>query len=218
MRITVTGRQFQWEFDYPEANVRVSDGSLRIPVGRPLVFDVTSEDVIHSFWVPDLYGKIDANPGRVNHIWFQAREPGMYRGVCAELCGGGHANMLFQVEAMPEPAFQQWLQDARSGMTRGAPGGGDVVAQGGAAIQRAGCGSCHTIPGIQGASGTIGPNLGGIASRRTIAGGAVPNNGPDDLKKWILDPPSLKPGTAMPNLHLSEEQATAIAAFLQTSR
>ena len=218
MRITVTGRQFQWTFGYPDANVEVRDGSLRLPIGRPLVFDVTSEDVIHSFWVPDLYGKIDANPGRVNHIWFQARDPGTYRGVCAELCGGGHANMLFQVEVMTEAEFQQWLQDARAGRVSAAPGGGDPLTAGRAAIQQAGCGSCHTIPGIQGANGTIGPNLSGVASRRTIAGGAVPNNGPDDLKKWILDPPSLKPGTAMPNLRLSDEQATAIVAFLESLR
>jgi cytochrome c oxidase subunit 2 len=220
MRVTVTGRQFQWEFGYPDASVRVNDGSLRIPVGRPLVMEVTSEDVIHSFWVPDLYGKIDANPGRTNRIWFQARNEGVFRGVCAELCGSAHANMLFDVEAMPESQFQQWLQDARAGNVRSRrpTAGGDLAAQGRAVIQQFGCGSCHTIPGIQGATATIGPSLAGVAGRRTIAGGAVPNNGPDDLKGWILDPPAVKPGTGMPKLNLTDEQAAAAAAYLSTLR
>jgi cytochrome c oxidase subunit 2 len=111
MHIAVTGRQFEWQFDYPGTNMS-STNELVIPVGRPVVMDVTSEDVIHSFWVPDLYGKIDANPGRTNHIWFQARNPGTYRGVCAELCGDAHALMLFRVEVLPEAEFQQWLQGA----------------------------------------------------------------------------------------------------------
>jgi cytochrome c oxidase subunit 2 len=113
LRITVTGRQFQWEFGYPDAGARSID-DLRVPVGRPVVMEVTSQDIIHSFWVPDLYGKIDANPGRTNRIWFQARNPGTYRGVCAELCGNAHSQMLFRVEAMPEADFDQWLQTARA--------------------------------------------------------------------------------------------------------
>ena len=109
MRISVTGRQFEWQFDYAGSS-RSLTNELLVPVGRPVVMEVTSEDVIHSFWVPDLYGKIDANPGRVNRIWFQATTPGTYRGVCAELCGDAHAQMLFRVEAMPDAEFQQWLQ------------------------------------------------------------------------------------------------------------
>ena len=96
-----------------------------------------------------------------------------------------------------------------------ATGGGDP-AQGAALIQQKGCGGCHTIPGIPGANGTVGPNLAGMASRPRIAGGAVPNNGPDDLKRWIMNPPALKPGTIMPNLGLTDEQATHIVAYLET--
>ncbi len=95
LRIAVTGRQFQWEFGYGDTGVK-STNTLHIPTNRPLIFEVTSADVIHSFWVPDMYGKIDANPGRVNRISFSARQPGTYRGVCAELCGAGHAGMLFR--------------------------------------------------------------------------------------------------------------------------
>jgi cytochrome c1 len=92
------------------------------------------------------------------------------------------------------------------------------VAAGATLVQQKGCGACHAIPGIPGATGAIGPNLAGVASRTTIAGGAVPNNGPDDLKRWILDPPAVKPGTAMPNLGLTDDEATKIVAFLETLR
>src|SRR5712691_1755681 len=116
LHISVTGRQFQWEFGYGNSGVKSND--LHIPVGTPLVFDVTSMDVIHSFWVPDLYGKIDANPGRVNRITFKAKQAGEYRGVCAELCGAGHGGMLFRVTAVTQTEFQQWLQTQQTG---GAP-------------------------------------------------------------------------------------------------
>jgi len=219
LRIAVTGRQFQWEFAYGDTGVK-STNTLRIPTGRPLIFDVTSADVIHSFWVPELAGKIDANPGRVNHISFSARQPGEFRGVCAELCGAGHAGMLFRVEAVAPDEWQQWIDQQQGGGPAPPPGAGGAgaVDQGRALIAQRGCGGCHTIPGVQGATGVIGPNLAGVATRNPIAGGAVPNTGPDDLKKWITNPPALKPGTAMPNLGLSDADATAIVAFLETLR
>ena len=114
LHISVTGRQFQWEFGYGNSGVQTTN-DLHIPVGTPLIFDVTSVDVIHSFWVPDLYGKIDANPGRVNRITFKARQPGTYRGVCAELCGAGHSGMQFRVEAVSQSDFQTWLQQQQAG-------------------------------------------------------------------------------------------------------
>jgi len=218
LRIAVTGRQFQWEFQYGDSGVK-STNELRIPVGRPLIFEVTSMDVIHSFWVPDLYGKIDANPGRVNRISFEARKPGSYRGVCAELCGAGHAGMLFRVEALSSNDYQQWIQQQQSGgPAPGAPAGGGAADADAdkALVGQKGCGGCHTIPGVAGATGTVGPNLAGVAARNRIAGGAVANNGPDDLKKWILDPPASKPGTLMPKLGLTDDEATRIAAFLET--
>jgi cytochrome c oxidase subunit 2 len=244
LRISVTGRQFQWEFAYGSSGVKSTD-TLHLPVGQQLIFDVTSMDVIHSFWVPDLYGKIDANPGRVNHITFKAKQPGEYRGVCAELCGAGHSGMLFRVQVVPQSDFQQWLQEQQSGGAPKpaapaptlSPGGAPppqppvgvpkppapapaadaaTIEAGKALVTQKGCGACHMIPGIPGAAGTIGPNLAGVASRTRIAGGAVPNNGPDDLKKWIMNPPALKPGTLMPNLSLTDDEATKIVAFLET--
>jgi cytochrome c oxidase subunit 2 len=219
LRISVTGRQFQWEFGYGTSGVKTTN-ELHIPIGQSLIFDVTSMDVIHSFWVPDLYGKIDANPGRVNHITFKAKQAGEYRGVCAELCGAGHSGMLFRVQAVTQSEFQTWLQQQQSGAPPAAPAGPltdpATIDAGKALIGQKGCGTCHTIPGIAGANGNIGPSLAGVASRNRIAGGGVPNNGPDDLKKWIMNPPALKPGTAMPNLGLTDDEATKIVAFLET--
>jgi cytochrome c oxidase subunit 2 len=252
LRISVTGRQFQWEFGYGTSGVKTTN-DLHIPVGQPLVFDVTSTDVIHSFWVPDLYGKIDANPGRVNRITFRAKQPGEYRGVCAELCGAGHSGMLFRVQAVTQSEFQQWLEQQQSGPPAAAPkpqaspaaspqpntgvpatpappppttaapakpvapaADPATIDAGKALVAQKGCGACHTIPGVPGANGTIGPNLAGVASRTSIAGGAVPNNSPDDLKRWIMNPAALKPGTAMPNLGLTDDEATKIVAFLET--
>src|ERR1700693_1715851 len=114
LHISVTGQQFQWTFGYGSSGVKTTN-DLHIPVGTPLIFDVTSIDVIHSFWVPDLYGKIDANPGRVNHITFKANQPGTYRGVCAELWGAGHPGMAFRVEAVSQTDFQTWLMQQQSG-------------------------------------------------------------------------------------------------------
>ncbi len=114
LHISVTGRQFQWDFGYGNSGVTTTN-DLHLPVGTPLVFDVTSVDVIHSFWVPALYGKIDANPGRVNRITYTVNQPGTYRGVCAELCGNGHAGMQFRVEAVSQADFDTWLADQQSG-------------------------------------------------------------------------------------------------------
>jgi cytochrome c oxidase subunit 2 len=270
MHIAVTGQQFTWTFDYGTTGVTTTN-DLHLPVGQQVVFDVTAKDVIHAFWVPDLWGQIDANPGRMNHISFKATQAGEYRGICAMLCGVGHSQMLFRVTTVSAPDFQTWLQQQKGGAAPPAPpaapvpkpaaspapspsaapaavpspgvqpsvvpaaspspapaataaptnpplpapGGGDP-AVGAMLIQQKGCPACHTIPGIPGANGTIGPNLGGVASRPTIAGGALQNNGPDDLKRWIMNPPALKPGTIMPNLGLTDQEATNIVAYLET--
>jgi cytochrome c oxidase subunit II len=217
LHISVTGHQFFWEFGYGNTGVKTTN-DLRIPVGQSVVFDVTSVDVIHAFWVPDLFGQIDANPGRVNRITYKARQPGEYRGVCAELCGAGHSGMLFRVTTLTPADFQTWITQQQGGAppAPAAAAGGANPADGAALIAPKGCAGCHTIPGIPGANGTIGPNLDGVASRTTIAGGAVPNNGPDDLKRWIVNPPALKPGTLMPNLGLTDDDATKIVAYLET--
>lgn len=219
MRIRVEGSQFAWNFDYLDEGVVAPTNELRVPVGEPVVLEVASRDVVHSFWIPDLQVKSDAIPGRLTRTWFTAPRAGTYRAVCAELCGAGHSNMQVKVEALPRDQFDQWLQAERSGAPRssaaaGSPAGG--VADEGKALIATRCATCHVVPGVPGATGTIGPSLAGVASRTRIAGGAVPNNGLDDLKRWILNPPGLKPGTLMPNLGLSDDEATKIATYLET--
>jgi cytochrome c oxidase subunit II len=215
--VTATGQQFSWDFGYTDAGVHTTN-DLHIPVGTPVIVDVTAKDVIHAFWVPELYGKIDAIPGRTNRISFQADQPGEFRGVCAELCGSGHAGMAFRVTALPQDDFNAWLQAVKSGAPPPGSGGGGAASpdQGKALIAQQPCGTCHVIPGVAGANGVVGPSLAGVASRTTIAGGAVPNTGPDDLKKWLLNPPAVKPGTAMPSYNLTDDQASAIVAYLET--
>jgi cytochrome c oxidase subunit 2 len=229
LHISVTGRQFSWEFGYGNSGVKTTN-DLHLPVGQQIVFDVTAVDVIHAFWVPELFGQIDANPGRINHITYTANQTGEFRGLCAMLCGAGHSGMLFRVTTQSQADFQTWLQQQQSGgAAAAAPAAGTPATAGGSQaaaagdpavgaqlIQQKGCPACHTIPGIPGANGTIGPNLAGVASRTTIAGGAVPNNGPNDLKAWIINPLALKPTTIMPNLGLTDQEATNIVAYLET--
>ncbi len=227
LHIGVTGQQFEWTFTYGDSGVKTTN-DLHLPVGQQVVFDVTSVDVIHGFWVPDLFGQIDANPGRMNHITYTVKQEGQFRGVCAMLCGAGHSGMLFSVTTQQPADFQTWLTQEQSGGAP-APGGAPAAAGdptiGAMLIEQKGCPACHTIPGIPGANGTIGPNLGShdnvppVGQRPMIAtypNGTVPNHGPDDLKAWILNPPALKPGTLMPNLGLTDEEATNIVAYLET--
>lgn len=218
MRIRVEGSQFAWNFDYLDEGVVAPTNELRVPVGEPVVLEVASRDVVHSFWIPDLQVKSDAIPGKLTRTWFTAPRAGTYRAVCAELCGAGHSNMQVKVEVLPRDQFDQWLQAERSGAPRstaaGSPAG--AVADEGKALIATRCASCHMVPGVPGATGTVGPSLAGVASRTRIAGGAVPNNGLDDLKRWILNPQALKPGTAMPNPGLTDDEATKIATYLET--
>jgi cytochrome c oxidase subunit 2 len=116
--ISVTGHQYEWDFGYGGSTAK-SVNELHLPVGTPLVFDVTSLDVIHSFWVPNLYGKIDANPGRINHITYTANQTGEYRGVCAELCGAGHSGMLFRVIVQTQSDFHVWVLQQQAAATSG---------------------------------------------------------------------------------------------------
>src|SRR5579859_839272 len=170
MHISVTGRQFSWEFAYGASGVKTTN-DLHLPVGQQVVFDVTAVDVIHAFWVPDLFGQIDANPGRINHITYTAKQVGEFRGVCNMLCGAGHSGMLFRVTTQATADFQTWLQQQQSGTAAPAapvPSGGGDPAVGAQLIQQKGCGTCHTIPGIPGANGAVGPNLAGVASRTSI--------------------------------------------------
>lgn len=218
-RVDVYGQQFFWQFEYPDlikpdGTPVVTTGTMNIPVDRRVEIRLHSRDVIHSFWVPRLAGKTDVVPGNVNHMWLEADTAGTYQGQCAEFCGLSHANMRFQVNAMAADQFNQWMNSQVSASNASGGGGGetDLVAQGKQIVETV-CSACHTVAGTS-ANGTVGPELSHFTTIPTIAG--VLENNKENLRKWLENPPAVKPGTAMPNLNLSQEQIDALVAYLYT--
>jgi cytochrome c oxidase subunit II len=213
--VEVVGHQFWWEVRYPELGIATAN-EIRIPAGRPVRFRLTSPDVIHSFWVPQLHGKIDLIPGRVNTLWVRADRPGRFRGQCAEYCGMSHALMAFWVEALPPDAWEAWVR----GRTFPAPEPEAAeVRRGREVFFAAGCGECHATRGVPlpAEVGTPGPDLTDLATRRTLAAGILPNN-PGALGGWITDPQRRKPGNRMPPTLLPADELQALVAYLGTLR
>lgn len=212
MRIRVTGELYWFRVGYLDGQRQVAmrdANEVHIPVGRPVVFELTSADVIHSFWVPNLSGKKDMIPGRVNLLRVEARKPGVYGGVCAEFCGRAHALMGLTVVAHAPDDWQRWLASRRQPVRSAAAGRGQDLFTG------AGCAACHRVSGTP-ANGLAGPDLSHIGSRRTVGAGIMPNNR-GTLTGWIRDSQSIKPGNRMPNYDmLPAEDTTAIAAWLET--
>jgi cytochrome c oxidase subunit 2 len=216
MRVEVQAFQFAWQFHYPDQDVD-STGELRIPVGRAVVFDVTARDVIHSFWVPQLFGKIDAVPGRTNRTWTQADVPGTFRGVCAELCGAGHDGMFFTVQAVSEDEFNSWIEQLKSGASAAGGSGSDAqVAQGKQLFQSKGCVGCHTLAAVPGASGTTGPDLDGVG---THAATRKPGMSAADYINESIDNPTAFtvpgfPAGVMPKIEMTDDERAALVALL----
>jgi cytochrome c oxidase subunit 2 len=212
LTINVTGHQWWWEVRYPSLNVTTAN-EIHIPVGQPVLVYVTSVDVIHSFWVPRLAGKQDLEPGRINHVTIEASEPGTYLGQCAEYCGFSHANMRLRVMAEPAVQFQAWA--AQEKQPAATPPAGSLSAQGAQDFATGACVGCHTVNGVKNAAGTLGPNLTHFGSRTTFAGATFANTAPN-LELWLRDPPAIKPGADMPDLHLTQDQINALIAYLQS--
>jgi cytochrome c oxidase subunit 2 len=206
MRIAATGHQWWWEFGYGGTKTA---NELHIPVDTPIDLDLTSVDVIHSFWVPELGPKMDMLPGTTNHLRLLARRAGSYDGQCAEFCGVEHAWMRIRVVVQSQTEFTAWL-DAQ-GMPAGTQGGD------GERIFLANiCVNCHTIRGTP-AAGTAGPELTHVASRETIAAGVLPND-VAHMRGWLADPERYKPGSLMPAVPLSDADLDALAAYLGSLR
>lgn len=213
LTIEVTGHQFWWEVHYPQHGITTAN-EIAIPAGRRVRFLVTAPDVIHSFWIPQLHGKIDMIPGRLNTVWIQADEPGRFRGQCAEFCGASHALMAFWVEALQEDEFVGWLEQRSAVRTEPAEveGGREVFFS-------AGCGDCHSTRGepLPPAFGSPGPDLTYLALRSTLAAGTRPNDRVS-LSRWIGDPQRIKPGSRMPGTRLSEQDMEALVDYLLSLR
>jgi cytochrome c oxidase subunit 2 len=208
LTIDVVGRMWWWEVRYPDAGFATAN-EIHVPVGRAVELRLSSADVIHSFWVPQLGGKMDLVPGRTNTTWLQADQPGTYRGRCAEFCGLQHAKMDLLVVAHPPDEYAAWLERER----RPAVDPTDPTARAGMQLfMQPSCVRCHTIRGTP-AQGTEGPDLTHVGDRRMIAGGALPRN-VGTLAGWIADPQGNKPGNLMPDDRIDVESARRIAVYL----
>jgi cytochrome c oxidase subunit 2 len=206
--VTVIGHQFWWEFRYPKLGI-VTANELHVPVKRATYLALSSADVAHSFWVPRLSGKTDLWPNRVNYLWIDPQNTGLFLGQCAQLCGEEHAKMLLRVYVDTPEQFEAWVQDQKQSAHLD-----PAVVAGRREFESESCINCHTVAGTV-ADGRFGPDLTHLMSRDTIASGAVTNT-PDHLFRWIESPDAFKPGALMPPLHLSQQQYSDITAYLST--
>jgi cytochrome c oxidase subunit 2 len=209
LRIEAVGKQWWWKFTYPDLKV-VTANELHIPVGRAVQLRLRSADVIHSFWVPKLAGKMDLIPNKENSMWFKAQEPGLYYGQCAEFCGVSHANMRFRVVVHGQAAFDAWVYDQRQPAV---PPTEPLAQHGLQLFQQKGCGACHAISGTP-AQADVGPDLTHVGSRQMLAAGLVTNTS-SHLSRWLQNPQAVKPGSLMPNLGLNDTETAALVAYLQ---
>ena len=210
LRVKVIGHQWWWEFQYPELGI-VTASDLHVPAGRAVSLEIASADVIHSFWVPRLGGKRDAIPGGVTRIVLTADAPGEYYGQCAEFCGASHANMRHLAIVHAPEAFAAWAAKQKEPALT--PPDGSPAAAGREVFRTGTCVGCHTVRGMS--AGGIGPDLTHVGSRRTIAGGILPNT-PENLARWVRHAPAVKPGSLMPEQKLSDPEVAALVAYLQS--
>lgn len=213
-RIEVIGEMWWWRVRYLDSEgmpLFETANDIRIPSGLPVEFVLKSDNVIHSFWVPNLAGKLDMVPGHVNRLRVQAQEPGIFRGQCAEYCGAQHAKMMFDVQAVPAGDFQAWLTSQRQPAREPA----DARLQDAKRYVMQACAQCHTIRGTE-AAGTLGPDLTHVGSRLSIAAGVLPNN-VGALAGWIAGSQHIKPGNQMPSFNqLSGEELRAVARYMES--
>jgi cytochrome c oxidase subunit 2 len=214
LRVKVTANQWWWEVEYqdPDASRQVTTANeLHLPAGRPVRLELHANDVIHSFWAPNLAGKQDLIPGRTNYLNITPQRVGLFRAQCAEFCGLEHARMALDVTVESPDAFETWrnqqLQTAPEPVTWSQIEGKQVF------LSKA-CVTCHAIAGTD-AGGRNGPDLTHIASRRTIAAGTLPNT-TGAMAAWIADPQGRKPGTAMPTVSLTSDELTNLVDYLES--
>lgn len=213
--VTVVGHQFWWEFRYPKLGI-VTANELHIPASdpahpTPTFLKLLSADTDHSFWVPELGGKTDLIPNRVNQMWLDPSRPGIYLGQCAQYCGMQHAKMLLRVSVDKPADFAAWVsaqQEAAAQDPR--------VSAGKHVFETTACINCHAIGGTN-ANGRFGPDLTHLMSRSTIASGAAENTHAN-LRLWIQNPDAIKPGSLMPAMKLSDPDLDAVTAYLETLR
>jgi cytochrome c oxidase subunit 2 len=216
LTIEVTGHQWWWEFRYRDtlpSNWLTTSNELHIPVGRPIQLVLQSNDVIHSFWIPELHGKQDLIPGHKNTTWLRADRPGVWKAQCAEFCGHQHAKMRFDVIAESPAAFEAWYVRQ---LAAAPPPADSATRHGHDVFMQRTCVMCHTISGTP-AGSRLGPELTHLASRPSLAAGVLPNTR-ENLARWIRDPQQIKPGVRMPANALSDADLSALLDYLATLR
>jgi cytochrome c oxidase subunit 2 len=211
--VTVIGHQFWWEYRYPKLGI-VTANELHIPVSdpkhpTPTYLTMSSADTDHSFWVPRLAGKTDLIPNQVNTMWIDPNNPGLYLGQCAQYCGVQHAKMLIRIYADSPADFAAWVAHQQELAVEN-----PSAAEGREIFQHNACISCHAVAGTV-ATGRFGPDLTHIASRDTIASGSVPNTAAN-LRAFVDNPASFKPGALMPPMHLNDHDLNAVTAYLMS--
>jgi cytochrome c oxidase subunit 2 len=209
VRVNVEGEQWWWRVTYPDFGIATAN-EIHVPVGETVDVTLTSDNVIHSFWVPQLAGKTDLIPGQVNHMSFAADRVGTYRGQCAEFCGLEHARMAFQVVVDEPAAFDQWVSGERG---TGPPPADPLAAQGEQIFVNGSCAGCHKVAGTS-AAGTLGPDLTHVGSRATLAADTLANT-PSDMARWLASTQQVKPGALMPQIDLTADQVQALVAYLE---
>jgi cytochrome c oxidase subunit 2 len=213
--VEVVGKQWWWEIRYRDTvpgRTFTTANELHVPVGKRVELRLSSTDVIHSFWIPDLQGKADLIPGRENVAWIEASRPGRYGGQCAEYCGTQHATMGLLVVAQAQAEYERWAAGQRAAAVAPA----DPATDRGREAFLGNCAYCHTVRGTP-AGGRLGPDLTHVAGRRTLAAGLLPNT-PGHLGGWIANPQALKPGSRMPRVPMSRDEFRLIHQYLLTLR
>ncbi len=213
IEVTAIGHQFWWEFQYPGYGF-VTANELHVPLSnpshpRPTHITLLSADTDHSFWVPQLAGKVDLIPNRKNEIWVDPHETGTYVGQCAQYCGVQHAKMLLTVDVQSPEDFERWTQQQKAPAIIS-----DQVAAGRQVFESNACVNCHTVAGTM-AKGKFGPDLTHLMSRATLAAGAAPNT-QDNLRLWVKEPDAIKPGALMPAMQLEDRDVDALVAYLMS--
>jgi len=212
VKLQLIGHQWWWTVNYPQFGV-VTANEIHVPVSPDgkMVTEVRLEsvDVAHSFWIPQLAGKMDLIPNRINYTWIDPHQPGVYYGNCAEYCGTQHANMLLRVIAQPTADFNRWAYEQKQ------PAVDDPnAAEGKKAFLSLACVNCHLIKGTPSA-GVFGPDLTHLMSRQTIGAGVLPLNH-ENLRAWVNDPQQIKPGCLMPSMKLTGPELDHVVAYLET--
>lgn len=209
LKVEVIGHQWWWRFNYPDLGITTAN-EMHVPVDRRVELELSSNDVIHSYWVPRLGGKRDVFPGRNTNLWFTPDSTGTYSGACAEYCGTSHALMKTRVVVQDSADFREWVRHQE----QPAEAPTDSLASDGRDVFMRVCIACHTVEGTP-AQSEIGPDLTHVASRKTIAAG-IAENTPENMARWLRHPQQVKPGNKMEIPQLTEDQIEALVAYLET--